>query len=134
MMSANEGPKIVCNADAADKATYIITGEDHTLGNALRYMLIRKCVRRHCCPSAAPPRRLSLSLLYLLALSLSAAPLRLRPFASDKSSSLLRSPKVNFCGYSIPHPSEPKMNMRLQTTPGEPALGAAQCLTRCPQS
>jgi hypothetical protein len=42
MMSENGGPKIVCNADAPDKATYIITGEDHTLGNALRYMLIRK--------------------------------------------------------------------------------------------
>ena len=26
-----------------------------------------------------------------------------------------RSDKVNFCGYSVPHPSEPKMNLRLQT-------------------
>ena len=25
------------------------------------------------------------------------------------------SPEVEFCGYSIPHPSEGKMNMRIQT-------------------
>lgn len=28
---------------------------------------------------------------------------------------LMHSPKVDFCGYSVPHPYEPKMNMRLQT-------------------
>lgn len=26
-----------------------------------------------------------------------------------------------FCGYSVPHPSEPKMNLRLQTCGGRPA-------------
>ena len=26
------------------------------------------------------------------------------------------SPQVDFCGYSIPHPSEAKMHMRIQTT------------------
>ena len=25
------------------------------------------------------------------------------------------SPDVEFCGYSIPHPAEPKMNLRIQT-------------------
>jgi DNA-directed RNA polymerases I and III subunit RPAC2 len=25
------------------------------------------------------------------------------------------SPDVEFCAYSIPHPSEPKMNIRIQT-------------------
>ena len=25
------------------------------------------------------------------------------------------SPDVEFCGYSIPHPSDPKMNLRIQT-------------------
>jgi DNA-directed RNA polymerases I and III subunit RPAC2 len=25
------------------------------------------------------------------------------------------SPDVEFCGYSIPHPSEPKLNLRIQT-------------------
>lgn len=29
------------------------------------------------------------------------------------------SPDVDFCGYTIPHPSEPKMHVRLQTRQGE---------------
>lgn len=28
---------------------------------------------------------------------------------------ILESPDVDFCGYSIPHPSDPKMNLRIQT-------------------
>lgn len=28
---------------------------------------------------------------------------------------LLNSPAVEFCGYTIPHPSDPKMNVRIQT-------------------
>ncbi|KKY21973.1 putative dna-directed rna polymerase i and iii 14 kda polypeptide [Phaeomoniella chlamydospora] len=44
----------------------IIEGEDHTLGNALRYIV-------------------------------------------------MKNPKVEFCGYTIPHPSEPYMNIRIQT-------------------
>jgi DNA-directed RNA polymerase I and III subunit RPAC2 len=27
----------------------------------------------------------------------------------------MHSPDVEFCGYSIPHPSEAKMNLRIQT-------------------
>ncbi|KAI7862130.1 RNA polymerase Rpb3/Rpb11 dimerization domain-containing protein, partial [Spinellus fusiger] len=27
-----------------------------------------------------------------------------------------KNPQVNFCGYSIPHPSEAKLNLRIQTT------------------
>lgn len=53
-------------------ATFIFGNEDHTLGNVLRYVLMR--------------RR-----------------------------------ETEFCGYSVPHPYEPKMNVRLQTT-GEPAV------------
>ncbi|CAN0044827.1 unnamed protein product [Ascophyllum nodosum] len=53
-------------------ATFIFGDEDHTLGNALRHVL-------------------------------------------------MQNRDVDFCGYSVPHPSEPKMNMRLQTT-GRPAL------------
>ena len=34
--------KVSIIADSAEKATYEVTDEDHTLGNALRYMLIRK--------------------------------------------------------------------------------------------
>ena len=48
-------------------ATYTFKGEDHTLGNLLRYALIK-------------------------------------------------NPDVEFCGYSITHPSENEMNLRLQTT------------------
>ncbi|CAN0209296.1 unnamed protein product, partial [Hapterophycus canaliculatus] len=28
---------------------------------------------------------------------------------------LMENKEVDFCGYSVPHPSEPKMNLRLQT-------------------
>merc|ERR1712137_100246 len=47
-------------------ASFQFDGEDHTLGNALRYIIHK-------------------------------------------------NPDVEFCGYSIPHPSEAKMNLRIQT-------------------
>ena len=47
-------------------ATFIFGNEDHTLGNALRHILINR-------------------------------------------------PATELCGYSVPHPYEPKMNVRLQT-------------------
>ena len=47
-------------------ATFQIIDEDHTLGNTLRYVI-------------------------------------------------MKNPEVEFCGYSIPHPSENKMNVRIQT-------------------
>lgn len=47
--------------------TYVFTGEDHTLGNALRYVI-------------------------------------------------LKNQDVEFCGYSIPHPSDNKLLLRIQTT------------------
>ena len=53
-------------------ATFIFGNEDHTLGNVLRYTLMRRT-------------------------------------------------ETEFCGYSVPHPYEPKMNVRLQTT-GDPAV------------
>lgn len=34
---------------------------------------------------------------------------------------LVQRPDVEFCGYSVPHPYEPKMNLRLQTH-GVPAI------------
>ena len=34
---------------------------------------------------------------------------------------LMRSPDVAFCGYSVPHPSDYKMRLRIQTT-GKPAI------------
>lgn len=51
--------------------TFVINKEDHTLGNSLRYMIIK-------------------------------------------------NPDTQFCGYSIPHPSEEKINFRIQTE-GKPA-------------
>ncbi|KAL1625861.1 RNA polymerase subunit AC19 [Neofusicoccum ribis] len=47
-------------------ASFEFEDEDHTLGNALRYII-------------------------------------------------MKNPSVEFCGYSIPHPSETKMNLRIQT-------------------
>eukprot|EP00913_Durusdinium_trenchii_P026767 g25108.t1 len=58
--------------------TFQFTGEDHTLGNSLRYML-------------------------------------------------MKDPNVEFAGYTVPHPSEPKMNVRVQThgTPADAAVERA---------
>ncbi|GAB7362066.1 hypothetical protein MBLNU230_g2100t1 [Neophaeotheca triangularis] len=50
-------------------ASFAFEREDHTLGNALRYLI-------------------------------------------------MRNPDVEFCGYSIPHPSEAVMNLRIQTYDG----------------
>jgi DNA-directed RNA polymerase I and III subunit RPAC2 len=50
-------------------ASFQFEGEDHTLGNALRYII-------------------------------------------------MKNPDVEFCGYSIPHPSETKMHLRIQTYDG----------------
>lgn len=50
-------------------ASFQFDNEDHTLGNALRYII-------------------------------------------------MKNPDVEFCGYSIPHPSEAKMNIRIQTYDG----------------
>ncbi|XP_017579022.1 DNA-directed RNA polymerases I and III subunit RPAC2 [Pygocentrus nattereri] len=61
-------------ADGADEGcvTFVLHGEDHTLGNSLRYMV-------------------------------------------------MKNPDVEFCGYSITHPSESKINFRIQTRGGIPA-------------
>ncbi|CEL57983.1 DNA-directed RNA polymerases I and III subunit RPAC2 OS=Schizosaccharomyces pombe (strain 972 / ATCC 24843) GN=rpc19 PE=2 SV=1 [Rhizoctonia solani AG-1 IB] len=48
-------------------ATYCIMNESHTIGNSLRWML-------------------------------------------------MKNPKVEFCGYSVPHPSENKIHLRIQCT------------------
>lgn len=50
-------------------ASFEFTDEGHTLGNALRYII-------------------------------------------------MKNPDVEFCAYTIPHPSEPKMNIRIQTYDG----------------
>ncbi|XP_043910980.1 DNA-directed RNA polymerases I and III subunit RPAC2-like [Protopterus annectens] len=53
--------------------TFVLHEEDHTLGNSLRYMI-------------------------------------------------MKNPDVEFCGYSITHPSESKINFRIQTRGGIPAV------------
>uniref|UniRef100_A0A8D0BNK8 DNA-directed RNA polymerases I and III subunit RPAC2 n=1 Tax=Salvator merianae TaxID=96440 RepID=A0A8D0BNK8_SALMN len=62
-------------ADGPDKSciTFVLHNEDHTLGNSLRYMI-------------------------------------------------MKDPEVEFCGYSITHPSESKINFRIQTREGIPAV------------
>jgi len=54
-------------------ASFEIENEDHTLGNALRWII-------------------------------------------------MKNPDVEFCGYSIPHPAENKMNFRIQTYDDNPAI------------
>ncbi|KAL1863808.1 RNA polymerase subunit AC19 [Paecilomyces lecythidis] len=58
-------------------ASFQFEGEDHTLGNALRYVI-------------------------------------------------MKNPSVEFCGYTIPHPSEAKMNIRIQTYDNTTAVEALE--------
>ncbi|KAF6717814.1 DNA-directed RNA polymerases I and III subunit RPAC2 [Oryzias melastigma] len=66
-------------ADGAqeDCVTFVMHDEDHTLGNSLRYMI-------------------------------------------------MKNPDVEFCGYTITHPSESKINFRIQTRGGVPAVEPLQ--------
>uniref|UniRef100_A0A3P9L9S3 DNA-directed RNA polymerases I and III subunit RPAC2 n=1 Tax=Oryzias latipes TaxID=8090 RepID=A0A3P9L9S3_ORYLA len=66
-------------ADGAqeDCVTFVMHDEDHTLGNSLRYMI-------------------------------------------------MKNPDVDFCGYTITHPSESKINFRIQTRGGVPAVEPLQ--------
>ncbi|XP_006858524.2 DNA-directed RNA polymerases I and III subunit RPAC2 isoform X2 [Amborella trichopoda] len=57
--------------ESPNSSTFSLTDEDHTLGNAVRFVLNQ-------------------------------------------------DPRTSFCGYSIPHPSENRVNIRVQTT-GDPA-------------
>ncbi|EWC45127.1 hypothetical protein DRE_06266 [Drechslerella stenobrocha 248] len=68
-LSRDNNAQITMLGSATDDdscASFQFENEDHTLGNALRYII-------------------------------------------------MKNPQVEFCGYSIPHPSETKMNMRIQT-------------------
>ncbi|KAK4639417.1 RNA polymerase subunit AC19 [Podospora bellae-mahoneyi] len=58
-------------------ASFEFSNEGHTLGNALRYVI-------------------------------------------------MRNPEVEFCAYAIPHPSEAKMNVRIQTFEGTTAIEALE--------
>jgi len=39
---------------------------------------------------------------------------------------IMKNPEVEFCGYSIPHPSEAKMNVRIQTYGGTTVYDALE--------
>ncbi|TPX09003.1 uncharacterized protein E0L32_009582 [Thyridium curvatum] len=39
---------------------------------------------------------------------------------------IMKNPDVEFCAYAIPHPSEPKMNVRIQTYEGTTAIQALE--------
>ncbi|ORX52918.1 putative DNA-directed RNA polymerase subunit [Piromyces finnis] len=67
--------KIISPSSDESCSTFSISEEDHTLANALRYMI-------------------------------------------------MKNPKVEYCGYSIPHPTEAKVNIRVQTTEGTTAVEA----------
>lgn len=71
--------KLLPQATSSDgtSASFQILEEDHTLGNALRYII-------------------------------------------------MKNPEVEFCGYSIPHPSEPYLNIRIQTFGNITAVDALQ--------
>ena len=79
-----------------DAASFEVIDEGHTLGNALRYIVMKKCASP--LSPFSPPAR-----------------------AACDSTLTLASPDVEFCAYAIPHPSEPKMNIRIQTY-GQQAL------------
>ncbi|MCJ1225348.1 RNA polymerase subunit AC19 [Toensbergia leucococca] len=73
-----EDRRIRVLSGASDSAaSFEFEAEDHTLGNALRYMI-------------------------------------------------MKNPDVEFCGYSIPHPSEAKMNVRIQTYEGTTVYDALE--------
>ena len=72
-MDAATLPLVSCLPGGSDtSSTFVLNNEDHTLGNAVRFV----CMRDN---------------------------------------------RTSFCGYSMPHPSEPIVNLRLQTTGGATA-------------
>ncbi|KAJ4304078.1 RNA polymerase subunit AC19 [Collariella sp. IMI 366227] len=73
-------------------ASFEFLNEGHTLGNALRYIIMKKYVH-----------------------------FTLMDYAADAL-----SPDVEFCAYAIPHPSEAKMNVRIQTFDGTTAIEAME--------
>ncbi|KAL4899683.1 hypothetical protein BDW74DRAFT_163126 [Aspergillus multicolor] len=76
--SVLEQKRIVVLPGATDTAaSFQFEGEGHTLGNALRY-------------------------------------------------AIMKNPEVEFCGYTIPHPSESKMNIRIQTYDSTTAVEALE--------
>lgn len=78
-------------------ATFQLKHEDHTLGNALRYLMMKKYA-----PSAIQHTDRP-SIIYEFTLSI--------PFTDW----LFISRDVDFAGYAIPHPSKPYIHLHVQT-------------------
>ncbi|OQD78375.1 hypothetical protein PENDEC_c001G02095 [Penicillium decumbens] len=68
---------VVLPGSSETAASFQFEGEGHTMGNALRY-------------------------------------------------AIMKNPAVEFCGYTIPHPSDAKMHLRIQTTDSTTALEALE--------
>ena len=103
-------------------ATFTLHNEDHTIGARHPSPEPRMPISPATAASARPSHPMSL------------------PHASAGNSLryvLNKDPQVSFVGYSVPHPSEPKMNLRIQTvgpsatTVLHGALGAAPPTTKC---
>jgi len=77
IISADELRIRILPGSTETAASFQFDEEDHTLGNALRYII-------------------------------------------------MKNPEVELCGYSIPHPSETKMNIRIQTYDGTTAYDALE--------
>lgn len=86
---------------SSDLATYILEDEDHTLGNALRYTLMRRYV--------GPARVPTPALCYPH-----------HHYPPPPTCTPHHSTDTAFCGYTVPHPTENRINIRLQTK-GKPA-------------
>jgi DNA-directed RNA polymerase I and III subunit RPAC2 len=101
-------------------ATFCLQDEDHTLGNAVRWALMKKYGHTHAhIPNRAEAQRAidarSCRQLFWCILGLT-------HFIS--SLCVNNSPEVDFASYSIPHPSEARTNIRVQTSDRTTAVEA----------
>ncbi|KAK4351578.1 hypothetical protein RND71_030891 [Anisodus tanguticus] len=87
------------------KATFSLTDEDHTLANAIRFTLNQELVIH---PFLFP------FFFHYAVISANGLHISILLHSTDLI------PRVTFCGYSIPHPSDARVNIRVQTT-GDPA-------------
>lgn len=116
-MAADEGGAAGAGQDAYTGTTFAIEQEDHTLANSLRFFLNKKCGRArggHSRATAEPRPPTSARAARAAALHAACAD----PRAASPPSPAARSPNVAFCGYSMPHPTEHVVNLRVQTTGG----------------
>ncbi|KAI9684256.1 MAG: RNA polymerase subunit AC19 [Bathelium mastoideum] len=95
----------VLHGSTEDAASFEFLHEDHTFGNALRHAIMKKYVDPvNSCPVAG-------------------SGLRQTPSAFIDT---MNSPAVELAGYTIPHPSESKMHIRIQMYDGASAYDALE--------